>query len=745
MSVQVTAEYFDVGWRELVAAGGGLEFEVEARLGVNGPASFRPGVPQKYWDGLWGQLRKKGIGMVATDHVDVAFEGRVRVTIDGLRAKPPAPNVVAVVRKTAERAWKKTLSPIGAAHLKEHSIRVGAAREIEITGSERKKYEKAALRAVGSSGMLPTLAEGGAVGLTAGAVDPPELAQLQWTALQPSKLKRLRNRGSLEMQRAPALLRLTNLPGVVKSASGDRRVCAMAQHVVEVSPGDILDPSESAPLAEELAPVQLRRKKRFAFAVAEGLSLDLTQTQSVEGDEYGELPRATRAFEVELERVFGSEATPPTTSDVLAFASLILRHGFCLPRQFGTDVTATIRAQIAAQFAALPSLDDQRAAAAHYSSLKRDAQSRTASWLYHLRCGNNWVKASLIRSALLRIRAETGATACSILDLACGKCADVGKFSRSASDAGMSIKSYVGADIARGSLDDAVERLGNFGGGDFPATLACADLGSAPLRRPLEVWTRESGWSTRPLGEVRADLVSMQFAMHYMFASRERASMFFADVSASMRSGAYFVATTVSAEALVQPLLLQGEAIAAARAGDFPVRAAIRDERGRDVCVVTYDAATVRALFSGEDDESKFGLRYTFELHDDESGAAVAAPEWMVLQEHLRELASEHDMELAHYEPLPAFFRANAADPQQRELLGRMHVPNMSGSISRAEWDIMSLYCVAVFKKRAPRPAPSFMQVYKQLKASHPGFAELSSSEKKALVASKMSRKRKRA
>ena len=654
--VSTVAELFDVGWRELVAAGGGLEFEVEARLGVNEDHRFSPGVPQKFWDGLWGALRRSGAPMVATDHVDVAFEDRVRVTIDGMRANPPAPSITAVVRKTAEKSWKRTLPPIRASFLPKHSIRVSAARESEVAASTRKQYEQAALSAVGTTPLLPTLADGGTVRVKAGSITPPELAQLKWTAVRPSRMKRLRNRGALEMDRAPALLQLTNMPGVIVTASGEMRVCAMAQHVVDVAPGDLIDDGASNSDAADLEPVQLRRKKRFAFAVGEGMSLDLTQTQSAE--DFADLMEAPRKFEVELERVFAAaSATPPTTTEVLSFASLMLRHGFCLPRQFGTDVSATLRAKIAARFSALPSIDDQRAAAAHYSSLKRDAQSRTESWLYHLRCGNNWVKASLIRSALLRVKAERGLDHVSILDLACGKCADVGKFTRSASDAGMTISKYVGADIARGSLDDAVERLSSFDGGNFPATLACADLGSASMHAaPLEVWTSTTGWSERPLGSVRADLVSMQFALHYMFATRERASTFFADVSASMSEGAYFIATTVDASALVQHLLVRGEAIQSALDGDFPVRAAIADDRGRDVCVVTFDAKTVRALLKGgEDDACQFGLRYTFELHDDESGAAVAAPEWIVLEQHLRETASAHDMELVHYEPLPAF------------------------------------------------------------------------------------------
>ena len=57
-----------------------------------------------------------------------------------------------------------------------------------------------------------------------------------------------------------------------------------------------------------------------------------------------------------------------------------------------------------------------------------------------------------------------------VLDLACGKTGDIGKWMR------RGVTAYVGVDIAKGSLEDAVIRLNRMDV-KIPVRLACADLG----------------------------------------------------------------------------------------------------------------------------------------------------------------------------------------------------------------------------------------------------------------------------
>ena len=140
-----------------------------------------------------------------------------------------------------------------------------------------------------------------------------------------------------------------------------------------------------------------------------------------------------------------------------------------------------------------PSMDNanQRAAADFYNSLKRTRQQgeRGQTRIYHLRRLNNWVKAEIIQQAC------RGKEAPSILDLACGKGGDLGKFIRAAPGR------YVGVDIAKTSLEDAVERLESDSRrwGAVPVTLVECSLGGSSILEasPRQVYA-DQAWSTAP-------------------------------------------------------------------------------------------------------------------------------------------------------------------------------------------------------------------------------------------------------
>ena len=837
--VACLAGYYETGWKELCESGDpDAEVEIEARVGKRDPATnnYLPGVSQQYFDGLWNRLqRSPEVGeksMKATERVDVTFEGRVRVTVDGWRTS--SPSIAHVTTKIAKQEWKNTFSPLGKGlRLCDHEIRVSFAREIEMSkGDKRSAYETAALSACGFSPAAADLALGKSTGakrgskfrlVTAARFPDAEAVSyasssndalfaeadanegflvtshhhLSWTLLRPKKVERLKGRGEVDMadeasesrvnQKKRNVLLMTNMAGVVQMGESSPMIpCAHGQYVVECEPGDVESTASKRSAAElDLNPRLFRRKKRFSFALnnnsssSDGdLRIDLTQTQS--SDDFEDLLRSERLFEIEVEKAFiPGSSEPPSTADLLAFSSALFRYVFCAPRQFGGDIQPQARAQIAAAFANLPSLDDQKVAADHYSSLKRDASTRSESLIYHMRCLNNWIKSVLIGNYIFRLRNESGGNAISILDLACGKGADIMKFVRASDHAGTRVGYYLGLDIARGSLDDAVKRHASFksrrdGKLDFPAGFVCADLGSRSIYDgsdgvELEMWTEQKGWKKQvlPLGSSGAqfDFVSMQFAIHYMFETEKRAHTFFRDVSASMRDGAYFVTTTVHANTLVQHLLLQGASIHDALESKKPVKASLFDDVSREVCTIRFDPATVEKITSGKVDASGAGLRYWFELRDDArptsrdgaaskadgASAAVCAPEWIVPQHVIASIAAQHDLEMVEYTSLPNFFRANAADPAYNELLYKMRVCNRQGTFTRIEWDIMSLYCVVVFRKKVPRKVVSFMETYKYLKETMPSFSDLSSAEKKDLVKKTMAKnsdvgsKRKRA
>ncbi len=133
---------------------------------------------------------------------------------------------------------------------------------------------------------------------------------------------------------------------------------------------------------------------------------------------------------------------------------------------------------------------DSGAAAADkfYSELTRSLDTRAESILYHMRNFNGWVKATqiaeldpnTISSGNGKKRKRTRHPL-RILDLACGKGGDLGKWTLH----NRGVQSYVGSDVARGSLVDAAIRARKMSNQlKDRCTFICADLGSDVPGRP---------------------------------------------------------------------------------------------------------------------------------------------------------------------------------------------------------------------------------------------------------------------
>jgi mRNA capping enzyme len=131
---------------------------------------------------------------------------------------------------------------------------------------------------------------------------------------------------------------------------------------------------------------------------------------------------------------------------------------------------------------------DSGAAAADrfYSGLTRTLDTRSESRLFHMRAYNGWVKATQVQELDPKTVVAFASSSSSsnkqrkpnsplrVLDLACGKGGDLGKWivhSRG-------IQNYVGIDVARGSLIDAAIRARKLRSKLKQCTFTCADLGS---------------------------------------------------------------------------------------------------------------------------------------------------------------------------------------------------------------------------------------------------------------------------
>lgn len=351
---------------------------------------------------------------------------------------------------------------------------------------------------------------------------------------------------------------------------------------------------------------------------------------------------------------------------------------------------------------------DPDAAAAFYNQLQRRAQSdRADSLLFHMRALNNWVKSILINEYSSREGDR-------VLDLACGKGGDLMKWTK------RNLALYVGVDIAQKSLEDAVERFtsvsrGGRGGDSRNKTevqFIQGDLGVADLLRDeMHCWSERDGWRDAvplPNSAIGSfNVVSVQFSFHYMFGDADRANRFFATVHELLADGGVMIATTVDSNKLLMKYY-QGlrppekeQEDQAANKSDV----SIVDEKEREVCCIRFDAAT-RGQLSGPDAaaEGAFGLRYNFTLRDrveenEEGGQAVDVPEYLVPDDLLSKLLREHGFELLLKQNFHRFITQRKDQDRNRTLLEKMHVTNIRGSISDAEWEIAGLYQVLAFKK----------------------------------------------
>jgi len=584
---------------------------------------------------------------------------------------------------------------------------------------------------------------------------------------------------------------------------------------------------------------------------------------------------------------------------------------------------------------------DQVASADAYSSLVRTRDSMRNSYMYHLRRLNNAIKSSLISSAVSfgvehewslvatkrqQQQQQQSASSCAgglrVLDLACGKAGDIGKWRKIANQllplrkqVPGGLRRYVGVDIAKGSLFDAKARIQEMlppsaspaspaaaagAYATFPSVrLALMNLGECAMEDANSALCWESSDVTAaaaesaaaesdmaadaaagggtageeasaaaraardreergedgflkgaaPLvrkrtssgsglagdgGDLPFHIVSMQFALHYMFQSLTRARTFFRDLSSWLVEGGKFVATTVDANVVVELLmsrkavketqveqqqeqggqgnastsasqwviriedpvqlpqqvgsdLADGEAAAgssssrfwtrgegtgaaagpaelggASRLDEFKRVERQREQRKRQrqqrsgrvhggagdvgdcddgddgvngssslprqapaICTITFEDEVYKRIMTnsgpssapsaegGSTDahlESMLGLRYFFNLKDDEDAAAVNAPEWLLPRPLLEALAKEAGLHLDFAQNFHEYLKEGRSWDARSKSWVAPAVPlhtlhglkalNHQGTISQPEWEISRLYQVLQFTKR---------------------------------------------
>jgi mRNA (guanine-N7-)-methyltransferase len=377
-----------------------------------------------------------------------------------------------------------------------------------------------------------------------------------------------------------------------------------------------------------------------------------------------------------------------------------------------------------------------RAADAFYSGLTRSLSTRADSYLFHMRAFNGWVKATQIQELDPRIISKgkpLGKTPLRVLDLACGKGGDLTKWTLH--DRG--VGNYVGIDVARGSLKDAAIRAREMKKRNklSKAIFTCADLGAdVPGRKKspnhkymqkLLTWSLEDEaeyeTATPEFKEVRGggisekdrfDVVSIQFAIHYMMSTRGRAQRFFHTVSELLEIGGNLICTTIDARVVIGHLMNLGLDYHFAEDESDPEFAEAVVQAGAGACKIKFEPEMVKRIISTMSDGSKaeedlFGLQYTFTLvegsdHAAGVGDAVNLPEWLTPIPVLEALGQEAGLELDYAQNFHEFYENRkdpSANPSAHHALYNMKVLNRDGSISKDEWSVSRLYAAIKFRK----------------------------------------------
>lgn len=130
------------------------------------------------------------------------------------------------------------------------------------------------------------------------------------------------------------------------------------------------------------------------------------------------------------------------------------------------------------------------------------------------------------------------------------------------------------------------------------------------------------------------DVVSIQFAIHYMMSSPDRAHRFFRTVSDLLEVGGELIATTTDARVILEHLM-------GTRRDLFFDKQMSNEEKedhvitlGGGACRIAFKHNVVRQIFEASSIDDLFGLEYSFKLtegSDDAAGVgtAVDLPEWL--------------------------------------------------------------------------------------------------------------------
>ncbi|KAK3576375.1 hypothetical protein CHS0354_018923 [Potamilus streckersoni] len=340
--------------------------------------------------------------------------------------------------------------------------------------------------------------------------------------------------------------------------------------------------------------------------------------------------------------------------------------------------------------------------AKHYNQLQESGrEARTESRIFYMRNFNNWIKSVLIGETLQTLKKERGHRGIAVLDLCSGKGGDLLKWKKG------DIARLVCTDIAGTSVEQSEVRYKEMLNRErhkdqvFTAEFITADCTKVRLR---EMYKDPN---------MKLDLCSCQFSFHYCFESLPQAQMMLQNAVENLQLGGYFIGSTPHAQELVHRL-----------------RESPDMSFGNEVYRVTFD-------LPDKENIPLFGAKYNFHLE-----GVVDCPEFLVFFPVLIKLAEEYGMKLRFKKTFADYFNEQIENQEHRVLLSRMQAlepyppekdtepmglkdtdyksadeflqeaqqressddryrsrPQKIGTLSKAEWEAITLYCVFAFQK----------------------------------------------
>jgi SAM-dependent methyltransferase len=404
-------------------------------------------------------------------------------------------------------------------------------------------------------------------------------------------------------------------------------------------------------------------------------------------------------------------------------------------------------------------------ATASYNQLERFRGNRHLSNIFHIRNFNNFIKMQLIQqsaklvSIIQSMRRQLGLQ---ILDLACGKGGDLGKWLKNSTP----ISTYCGVDIALDSLKELADnRIKDYSSQDqrkLQKLIHC-DISQQSLKKdilPVFSWKsyydqnasvdKNQGWCNEiPFNEEISNqplfhLISCQFALHYFFYSEKSVRHVFSEnIGTLLEEQGCLIATTIDSRILAYYCrwALYGPDPTNPEIYDNELcigKVEIRDENQELVFNIVNEfkeeILQVRMLLimvhrlldlhnttndeennDNKDENSVFGIEYCFSLFDSKDSTAVNAPEWIVpLTAEFYQILKENNLHIIKLQNFHEFFHELVENSKGEDsfmtTMSSMNVLNTDLNLSKAEWSIARMYVVIVFIK-SHNGAPTHEQV----------------------------------